>query len=71
MKLQISRNKWCEYCGKGKIFPHDKFCHECGHQVKFEPNCPKCGYLLKPQDKFCRECGTDVSRISPPKPQVL
>lgn len=35
-----------------------KFCPECGHQIKVERHCTQCGAKLAANAKFCGDCGT-------------
>ena len=40
------------------------FCRNCGEEVGFERECPKCGSFDGEGRRFCPNCGKKVSRIA-------
>ncbi len=51
----------CSVCGN-EILDGEKFCGNCGTEVKREIFCSNCGNKLMPEQKFCTQCGTPAER---------
>ena len=50
----------CPHC-HAPLKGAQKFCPECGQQIKTEKHCTQCGTKLAANAKFCGDCGTKTS----------